>query len=104
MARFGRTGPILRPEPGSRPRPLFAAMRNIPWNQHFQTEIGGISVTQVDDNSVILIPTCDYVEDPFPYDPDDPDPLSPHSSDTTRVWKTTAVYEQIATTHPRIVQ
>jgi hypothetical protein len=103
MARFGRTGPQLRPEPGSRPRPLLRGVPNVPWDQQFRAEIDNISVVQLDENSVALIPSLDYMEDPVENDPEATMP-SQHSTDMMRVWKTTAVYEQIASSHPRIVR
>ncbi|RHZ50978.1 hypothetical protein CDV55_103165 [Aspergillus turcosus] len=92
MARFGgKSGPFLRPLPGSRPdllrRLMLPPVPDIPYEQIFRAEI--------DHHRGML--------DAF----DEPDAFRGPQVDTAdveRVWKTTAVYEQIAEDHPRLVR
>lgn len=100
MARFGRTGPRLQPAPGSRPRQLLRGMLGVAWEDLFRAEIDNVSVAQLDEDSGVLVPS-DYEEDPDLVDNQEEaeDHLSQRTkltSDASRVWKTTAVYEHIA--------
>jgi hypothetical protein len=103
MARFGRTGPQLRPQPGSHPRRLTSGVPGRTYEDHFRAEIGSIAVSQLDEDSLILIPTMDYGPDDPMEDDTDAQLFVSHTTDTTRVWKTTEVYEQIGEAHPRII-
>ncbi|KAF7113949.1 hypothetical protein CNMCM5793_006132 [Aspergillus hiratsukae] len=114
MARFGgKSGPSLRPLPGSRPtllkRLMLPPVPDIPYEQIFRAEIDTISVNQLDDKFVVLLASChdDAMEggmlDEFP-GPDGSEGPREVTSDLKRVWKTTAVYEQIAEDHPRLVR
>lgn len=103
MARFGRTGPRLQPAPGSHPRPLLRGVPGVAWEYLFRAEIDNVSVVQLDEESVVLVPS-DYEEDPDLVD--EQEHLSQRTqitSDASRVWKTTAVYEHIAEPHARLV-
>lgn len=103
MARFGRTGPRLQPEPGSHPRQLLRGVPGVAWEDLFRAEIDNVSVAQLDEDSVVLVPS-DYEEDSDLVD--DQEHLSQRTqltSDASRVWKTTAVYEYIAEPHARLV-
>ena len=99
IARTSRPGPYLQPQPGSRPRPL----RRGPCDNLFRTYIHLILALQLGDDSVVLIPSVDYDEDPIPGSPEAEMP-TPQHSDMYRVWKTTVLYEQIDEPHPRIVR
>ncbi|KAJ4414285.1 hypothetical protein N0V82_008014 [Gnomoniopsis sp. IMI 355080] len=109
MARFGRTGPRLQPAPGSHPRQPLRGVSGVAWEDLFRVEIDNVSVVQLDEDSVVLVPS-DYEEDPGPVDnqeePNGREHLSQRTqltSDALRVWKTTAVYEHITEPHARLV-
>lgn len=107
MARFGRTGPRLQPAPGSQPRQLLRGVPGVAWEDLFRAEIDNVSVAQLDEDSVVLVPS-DYEEDPDLVDNQEEaeEHLSQRTqltSDASRVWKTTAVYEHIAEPHARLV-
>jgi hypothetical protein len=75
-----------RPEPGPTKYPGFSA------------GLGLIEATQIDEDSVILIPES------YCGKPDDSEDTSWRDDyETNRCWKTTVVYEQIGEKHPHIV-
>lgn len=107
MAGFGRTGPRLRPAPGSHPRQLLRGVPGVAWEDLFRAELDTVSVVQLDEDSVVLVPS-DYEQDPDLVDNQEvaEEHLSQRmqlTSDASRVWKSTAVYEHIAELHARIV-
>ncbi|RFU32962.1 hypothetical protein B7463_g3383, partial [Scytalidium lignicola] len=102
MARHNTWGPTLRPQPGSRFRPLLRGIPNVPWDQQFRTYIDDVCISQLDEDSVVFIPTLDYMED----EPEESRKMT-NSQDMTRICKTTALYEEITarvTLHPRIAK
>lgn len=103
MARFGSAGPRLQPAPGSHRHQLLRGVPGVAWEDLFRAEIDNVSVIQLDEDSVVLVPS-DYEEDPHLVD--DQEHLSQRThltSDASRVCKTTAVYEHIAESHARLV-
>lgn len=81
---------------------------DIPYEQILRAEIDTISVNQLDDKCVVLLASChdDAMEggmlDEF-LGPDGSEGPQQVTSDWKRAWKTTAVYEQTAEDHPRLV-
>jgi hypothetical protein len=64
----------------------------------FGADLGLIEATQVDENSVILVPNV-YMDDP-----DDSMEASWRDEyNATQCWKTTVIYEQIGENHPHVV-
>jgi hypothetical protein len=64
----------------------------------FSAGLGLIEATQLDENSVILVP------DEYIHDPDDSfDASWRDEQGVGRCWKTTVIYEQINETHPHLV-
>lgn len=104
MARTARRGPQMRPQPGSHPRRLLVGVPGLPYEDHFRTEVCGITVGQIEQDAVIMIP-ADYTEDPVDEDPDSiPWLAASTTSEISRVWKTTMIYEQIGVSHPRVAR
>ncbi|KAF1937733.1 hypothetical protein EJ02DRAFT_475944 [Clathrospora elynae] len=64
----------------------------------FSTRLGQIEATQLDENSVILVPDM-YIDDPD----DSVDARWRGERGSWDCWKTTVIYEQIGKTHPHLV-
>lgn len=78
-------------------------MPGIPWDLLFRAEIDNVSVAQLDEESVVFVPS-DYEDADAG---EDPEPLSQRielTSDASRVWKSTVEYGQIAEAHPRLAR
>jgi hypothetical protein len=66
----------------------------------FSTNIGNVIATQLDENSVILVPVA-YIDE----EPDDTSEAKWRDAyGTDLCWKTTAIYEQIGESHPHVVE
>ncbi|KAK6828799.1 hypothetical protein RU639_003472 [Aspergillus parasiticus] len=108
MARTaGVIGPFLRPLPGSRST-LLRRLATAPETNFNCAEIDTMTVVPLDNEFVVLLGKSqwDCVGLGGLEDLNDPDksPME-HSSDMCRVYKTTAIYEQLAKDrHPRLVR
>lgn len=57
MARFAPTGPRLQPAPGSHPRQLLCGAPGVAWKDLLCAEIDNVSVAQLDEDFVVLVPS-----------------------------------------------
>lgn len=92
MARTARRVTLKPSREDERPDPI--PLRS----PGFSADLGLVEATQLDHDSVILLPE-EYIHDPD----DAPDADWRYGSNAGRCWKTTLVYEQIGQNHPHIV-
>jgi hypothetical protein len=84
---------LLQPSAtGQRPGPNFVKLPG------FHAPVGQIWATQLDENSVILVPEM-YIENPD----DSVEARWRDERGSWDCWKTTVIYEQISETHPHLV-